>query len=111
LDEPNIVVHIEVRLNDKPEIPKRLQECRGTLSKAYDSFPVQIVLFIDEGAEKYRTGVQIHNGLSELCSPALVRAFAIFRIPVSVFSDLNSPRDLILSLFMDRTGLSGRALQ
>jgi hypothetical protein len=110
-DERNIVVHIEVWLNDKPEIPQRLQEYQVALSKAYDTFPVQIVLFIDEGAEAYRNGAQIHNGLGELCSLIPVRAFDLPRIPVSVFSDLNSPRDLILSLFMDRTGLSDRALQ
>jgi hypothetical protein len=110
-DGRDIVVHIEVWLNDKPEIPKRLQEYQVALSKAYDTFPVQIVLFIDEGAEAYHNGTQIHNGLGELCSLIPVRAFDLSRIPVATLSDLNSPRDLILSLFMDRTGLSDQALQ
>jgi hypothetical protein len=106
-----IVVHIEVCFKDKPDIAARLLDCQVALFQAYGSHPVQFVLFVEDGAEQYRSNVRLYTPLGNVCSIVLVRAHNLADIPIASLSDLETPGDLILSLFMNRAGLSDEIWQ
>jgi predicted transposase YdaD len=112
LDDGTVaVVHIEVWLKDKSEIPRRMLEYLIALHQTHGFFPAQFVLFIEEGAENYRDPVPLRNVVGATCALVPVRAWNLSDLPIGELSDLQTPRDLILSLFMNRGQMTDAELQ